>query len=171
MKCCLGVLGMAPILLFAQDWEAVRALRARETHHAETPVQAAKARPKLRNQLERALGLGQMPWPPSLRARTVGALARNWYRIEKIVYEALPGESVAAHVYLPEHVRGPAPAILFYNGHWWAESKMLPDFQVFCITMARYGFFVLRLDPFGQGERGASTRPLSARVEPHTLTP
>jgi dienelactone hydrolase len=52
----------------------------------------------------------------------------------------------------------PAPAILFYNGHWWAESKTLPDFQAFCITMARYGFIVFSFDPFGQGERGVSTR-------------
>jgi dienelactone hydrolase len=33
-----------------------------------------------------------------------------------------------------------------------------PDFQAFCINMARLGFVVLSFDPFGQGERGVSSR-------------
>ncbi len=63
-----------------------------------------------------------------------------------------------AHLYVPEPCQGPAPAILFYNGHWWADSKTRPDFQAFCINAAKLGFVVLTFDPFGQGERGVSTR-------------
>jgi len=48
--------------------------------------------------------------------------------------------------------------VLFYNGHWWPDSKARPDFQAFCINMARMGFVVLSFDPFGQGERGVSSR-------------
>jgi dienelactone hydrolase len=48
--------------------------------------------------------------------------------------------------------------VLFYPGHWWADSKSRPDFQAFCINMARLGFVVLTFDPFGQGERGVSSR-------------
>ena len=55
-------------------------------------------------------------------------------------------------------MQSPAPAILFYNGHWWPDSKSLPDFQAFCVNMARFGFVVLSFDPFGQGERGVSAR-------------
>src|SRR6185312_12065953 len=55
-------------------------------------------------------------------------------------------------------LKGPAPAVLFYNGHWWADSKARPDFQAFCINMARLGFVVLSFNPFGQGERGVSSR-------------
>jgi dienelactone hydrolase len=181
MKTALGILVAAAPLVFAQDWaREVEALRpqtppagdrvfldelenhAKESlaaiHHAQTPEEAAQARPKLRTRLEQALGLPKMPWPPELRARRTGTVIRPGYRIEKIVYEALPGEPVAAHLYIPERLSGPAPAILFYNGHWWAESKTLPDFQAFCITMARYGFIVFSFDPFGQGERGVSAR-------------
>jgi dienelactone hydrolase len=181
MKCTLAILSAMSGLLFAQDWaREVRALHPPPTagqdrafldeledqakaslaaiHHARTPAEAANARPELRRRLDQALGLQQMPWPPRLNARVTGTVQRAGYRIEKIVYEALPGEGVAAHLYVPDHLNGPAPGILFYNGHWWAESKTLPDFQAFCITMARLGFVVFSFDPFGQGERGISTR-------------
>ena len=58
----------------------------------------------------------------------------------------------------PRASTGPAPAVLFYPGHWWPDSKARPDFQAFCINMARLGFVVLSFDPFGQGERGVSSR-------------
>ena len=69
-----------------------------------------------------------------------------------------PGMRVPAHLYVPEGLDRPAPAVLFYPGHWWPDSKARPDFQAFCINMARLGFVVLSFDPFGQGERGVSSR-------------
>jgi dipeptidyl aminopeptidase/acylaminoacyl peptidase len=80
------------------------------------------------------------------------------YRIEKIVFETLPGVQVPAHLYVPDGLAGRAPAVLFYVGHWWPDSKARPDFQAFSINMARFGFVVLTWDPFGQGERGISSR-------------
>ena len=112
----------------------------------------------LRHQLERSLGFGILPWPPALHPRQVSTLRYNGYRVEKLVYESLPGMQVPAHLYLPELADRPAPAVLLYPGHWWADSKARPDFQVFCINMARLGFVVLSFDPFGQGERGISSR-------------
>ena len=101
---------------------------------------------------------GGCPGLPHLRPRVVGVLRRNGYRIEKVVYESLPGSPVPAHLYVPEGLDRPAPAVLFYPGHWWPDSKARPDFQAFCINMARLGFVVLSFDPFGQGERGVSSR-------------
>lgn len=126
--------------------------------HAQTLGEAAARRDVLRLQLRRSLGLDLLPRQHDTRARVAGKLARPGYFIEKIVYESLPGVLVPAHLYLPEKRQGRAPAILFYPGHWWADSKMRPDFQAFCITMARLGFVVLSWDPFGQGERGVSSR-------------
>ena len=74
------------------------------------------------------------------------------------MYQTLPGVQVPAHLYVPEGINSPAPAILFYPGHWWPDSKTRPDFQAFCINAARLGFVVLSFDPFGQGERGISSR-------------
>lgn len=165
----------------AQDWESkVRALRPinRERQeeavlddvqsrakqalaaisHAQTQAEADRLRPELRRKLRESLGLERLPWPPDLRTRHVGTLEREGYRIEKLVWQTLPGVEVPAHLYLPAGVKSGAPAVLFYNGHWWPDSKTRPDFQAFCINMARLGFVVLSFDPFGQGERGQSTR-------------
>ncbi len=119
---------------------------------------ADRMRGPLRQKLMRSLGTDRLPWPPDLRPRIAGILQRDGYRIEKVVYESLPGASVPAHLYVPEQVDAPAPAVLFYPGHWWPDSKARPDFQAFCINMARLGFVVLSFDPFGQGERGVSSR-------------
>lgn len=126
--------------------------------HARTLDEAARRRDQLRARLRRSLGLDLLPASPDLKARHVGSIQKRGYRIEKVVYESLGGSLVPAHLYLPERLDGRAPAILFYPGHWWADSKMRPDFQAFCITMARFGFVVLSWDPFGQGERGVSSR-------------
>ena len=136
--------------------------RAREALAAiprsRTARDADRMREPLRRELERSLGVGRLPWPPALRPRVVGTLRRDGYRIEKVVYESLPGSPVPAHLYVPEGLDRPAPAVLFYPGHWWPDSKARPDFQAFCINMARLGFVVLSFDPFGQGERGVSSR-------------
>lgn len=164
MRAVLALLTSARLLAGAENTAVVdevenRARIALESiRRARSPEEAARARPELRRRLERALGIRKMPWPPKLNAHVVGTAPRPGYRIEKVVWEALPGMEVPAHLYLPERLNAPAPAILFYVGHWWAESKTLPDFQTFCITMAREGFVVLSFDPFGQGERGVSTR-------------
>ena len=120
--------------------------------------EADEARPGLRRRLVHSLGLQRLPWPPDLRPRLVGNLARGDYHVEKVVYQTLPDLLVPAHLYVPNGLTRPAPAVLFYPGHWWADSKARPDFQAFCINMARLGFVVLSFDPFGQGERGVSSR-------------
>src|SRR3954470_15144119 len=123
-----------------------------------TARDADRMREPRRRELGRSLGVGRLPWPPALRPRAVGILRRDGYRIEKVVYDSLPGSPVPAHLYVPEGLDRPAPAVLFYPGHWWPDSKARPDFQAFCISMARLGFVVLTFDPFGQGERGVSSR-------------
>jgi dienelactone hydrolase len=126
--------------------------RARDRREADVARQAQRER------LERSLGLHVLPWPPELKPRAAGTLSRAGYRVEKIIYQTLPGLLVPAHLYVPDKLKEPAPAVLFYPGHWWADSKSRPDFQAFCINMARLGFVVLNFDPFGQGERGVSAR-------------
>ncbi|MEB2360214.1 MAG: prolyl oligopeptidase family serine peptidase [Bryobacteraceae bacterium] len=153
---------LALLLFSARDAPDELEQRARlsleSIRHADTLAGAAAQRPALRARLRGSLGLDLLPAAAYRKARVVGTLLRGRYRIQKIVYETLPGVLVPAHLYLPEKVDSPAPAVLFYPGHWWADSKMRPDFQAFCLTMARLGFVVLTWDPFGQGERGVSSR-------------
>ncbi|HEU0139563.1 MAG TPA: prolyl oligopeptidase family serine peptidase, partial [Bryobacteraceae bacterium] len=156
------ILALALLLVSASDALDELEQRARlsleSIRHADTLADAAAQRPALRARLRGSLGLDLLPPAADLKARVVGTLSRGGCRIEKIVYETLPGVLVPAHLYLPERVDSRAPALLFYPGHWWADSKMRPDFQAFCLTMARLGFVVLSWDPFGQGERGVSSR-------------
>lgn len=136
-----------------------RAIEAQAAiHHAQTHAEADRARPELRRKLRTSLGYERFPWPPNLLVKHVGTLEQQSYRIEKLVWQTLPGVEVPGHLYLPTNVKAGAPGILFYNGHWWGDSKTRPDFQAFCINMARLGFVVLSFDPFGQGERGQSSR-------------
>lgn len=154
----LVLLAALPGLDYLDDLER-RAVRTLESiRRARTPEEAAAARPELRRRLERALGHKQMPWPPKPSGRVVGTVRRSGYRIDKVVFESLPGVLVPGHLYLPESAPTRVPAILFYNGHWYEASKTLPDHQAFAIHMARSGFAVFSFDPFGQGERGVSTR-------------
>jgi dienelactone hydrolase len=122
----------------------------RETWEKETP--------RLRQQLVASLGLARLPKPEPQKLRNVGTIERQDYRIEKLVFESLPGVEVPAHLYRPRAAAGRVPAILFVPGHWWADSKSKTDFQAFSIMMVRRGFVVLTYDPFGQGERGISQR-------------
>jgi len=136
-----------------------RALRSlQQIPHAATPEEARSKRVEIRAKLVRSLGMDQFPEKPELHARTVGTLDFDGYRLEKVVYETLPGVRVPAHLYLPEKISEPVPGIVFYPGHWVVDSKSRPAFQAFCINMARLGFAVLNFDPFGQGERGVSWR-------------
>jgi formylglycine-generating enzyme required for sulfatase activity/dienelactone hydrolase len=113
--------------------------------------------PRLRKKLRSSLGLDRLPKPGPQHLSVVGTLDRGTYRLEKLVYETLPGLEVPAHLYVPKS-EGRHPAILFVPGHWWPDSKTKSDFQSFAISMARWGFVVLTYDPFGQGERGISLR-------------
>lgn len=113
---------------------------------------------RLREQLALSLGLERLPKPQARNVRCTGVIQRPGYRIEKLVYETLPGVEVPAHLYLPQNGTASSPAILFVPGHWWPDAKTKTDFQAFCITAARLGFVVLTYDPVGQGERGISQR-------------
>lgn len=154
----LALLAAPPVFDHLDDLERRAVQRLESIRHASTPEEAAAARPELRRRLERALGHKQMPWPPKPQGRVVGTVRRSGYRIEKVVFDSLPGVPVPGHLYLPEGAGTRVPAILFYNGHWYEASKTLPDHQTFAIHMARSGFAVFSFDPFGQGERGVSTR-------------
>src|SRR3954454_22817970 len=71
-----------------------------------TARDADRVREPLRRELERSLGVGRLPWPPSLRPRVVGILRRDGYRIEKVIYDSLPGSPGPAPLYVPEGLDG-----------------------------------------------------------------
>jgi cephalosporin-C deacetylase-like acetyl esterase len=117
---------------------------------------------------------GGMPERTPLDQRTAGSFERNGYRVEKIVYQSLPGFHIPASLYIPTTGKPPYPGVLFQMGHSLNGKAAVP-YQKCCQGLARLGYLVLAFDPMGQGERtyypkpgGTLTRLNSADSE-HTL--
>ncbi|MBX7259965.1 MAG: acetylxylan esterase, partial [Candidatus Hydrogenedentes bacterium] len=98
---------------------------------------------------------GAWPEPPPLEPRILGSFDRDGYRVEKLVFQTLPGVWMTANAYVPARP-GPMPAILQVHGHW-PGAKQDPVVQARCIGAARQGYFVLSVDAFGAGERAIGT--------------
>jgi dienelactone hydrolase len=87
-----------------------------------------------------------------LNARVTGTIAMDGYRIEKLVFESLPGVHVTALVYVPDAPAGKKPAVLLACGHS-PVGKAHPGYQEIAGRLAKRGYVVLCWDPVGQGER------------------
>ncbi len=87
-----------------------------------------------------------------LRARTVGVIEADGFKIEKVIFESRPRHFVTTNLYLPNGLTKPRAALLLLCGHA-EQAKQYPVYQGICQRFARAGFVVLALDPIGQGER------------------
>jgi len=87
-----------------------------------------------------------------LNARVGATIAGDSYRIEKVVFESVPGFHVTALLYVPDAPAGPKPAVLLACGHS-PLGKAYPPYQEIAIRLARRGYVVICWDPVGQGER------------------
>jgi len=115
-----------------------------------TPEQVRARQEYIRRTITDSLG----GWPDRtpLNARVTGTLQRDGYRVEKVIYESLPGFRVTANLYVPSSGSGPFPAVLGTAGHS-NEGKAAEIYQRGWIGLARRGIVVLAYDPPGQGER------------------
>ena len=148
-----------------------------EKHLARRPrlenAAAVKARgDAFRRQL--LANLGGLPERTPLNAKIVGAIERENFRIEKVIFESLPNFYVTASLYLPKRGTGPYPAILFPLGHE-AGAKSHEAWQYVLGSFATKGFVALAWDPAGQGERVQFFDPnlrsslLAASTREHTM--
>jgi hypothetical protein len=97
--------------------------------------------------------IGGLPEGKSpLNARVTGTIPMDGYRIDKLVFESLPGIHVTALVYVPEGPSGKKPAVLVACGHA-PVGKAHPGYQEIAVRLVRRGYVVLCWDPVGQGER------------------
>ncbi|MPZ19434.1 MAG: hypothetical protein GEV06_16180 [Luteitalea sp.] len=138
------------------DWldaQAEQALSngARKRSDASTAEEIRRRATEVRRQVLEAMG-GLPAERAPLNARITGRLDRGDYRIERLVFESLPGFFVAANLYVPTTGSGPFPALLGTAGHS-DEGKAAPIYQHVWISLARRGIIVLAYDPPGQGER------------------
>ncbi len=95
-----------------------------------------------------------------LNPRITGKIQMDGFRIEKLIFESLPGVYVTALVYVPDGVRTPRPVVLVPCGH---SSNGKAHYQALCQRLARRGYVVICWDPVGQGERSQFWDPKAAR--------
>ncbi len=133
-----------------QQMHAQYAPRAAELDQAaQSAAGAAAYRDSVRARFRRVLG--PLPVRTPLRAQVTGKLARDQYRIEKIIYESQPNHHVTANLYVPAS-KGKKPGVLLFCGHE-QEAKATVSYQKTAILLAQHGFVVLVIDPISQGER------------------
>jgi cephalosporin-C deacetylase-like acetyl esterase len=112
-------------------------------------------REEIRQRLAEAWGWNAFPKIPCpLQPKVLGVLQRDGYRVEKIIFQTLPGVWMTANAYVPDKP-GKLPALLAVHGHW-RGARLDPVVQKRCIGPAKLGYFVLAVDAFGAGERGLS---------------
>lgn len=113
--------------------------------------------------------LGGRPEETPLNPRITGAVERNGYRVEKLIFESMPRVYVTANVYVPTVGKPPFPAILAPLGHS-ANGKAAMRYQYTYQTLARKGYVVITWDPFGQGERIQYLQPGTNHTRMHQIS-
>ncbi|KAF0235832.1 MAG: xylan [Prolixibacteraceae bacterium] len=87
-----------------------------------------------------------------LNAKVTGKLDREYFTVEKIIFESHPGFYVTAALFIPKKLPKPAPAVIYCSGH--TELGFRSDvYQRAMINLVEKGFVVFAFDPIGQGER------------------
>ncbi len=137
----------------ARSLAAKRALQTKAD--AEAYVQTVRA--KIR------VCFGPEPERTPLNPRVTGAVERDGYRIEKVIFDSRPGFPVTANLYLPTGRAQRVPGVVGTCGHS-TNGKAEKAYQSFAQGLARMGYACLIYDPIGQGERLQYVKPdLSAR--------
>ncbi len=100
-----------------------------------------------------AIGGLDIPRTP-LNAKVTERLARDGYRIEKVLFESRPGVYVTGLLFLPDGAKFKPPyhGVILTCGHS-GDGKGAATYQRGAVQGALAGFAVLIYDPISQGER------------------
>ena len=96
--------------------------------------------------------IGSFPEKTPLNINVTGIIHMEGYRVEKLIYESQPGYYVTSALFIPENLKGRAPAILNPIGHSTLSFRR-DIYQHTIINLVKKGFIVLTYDQIGQGER------------------
>ena len=111
-----------------------------------------KQRPQRRRELLEMLSLDPLPRRTPLKARITGALRRDAYRIEKIVFQSMPGLYVTGNFWVPNNADKPLPTILYLCGHSPHPLGAKSNYQDRASWFASRGYPCLVLDTLEFGE-------------------
>jgi dienelactone hydrolase len=118
-----------------------------------TPEQIAAYQTQLREKFLQSIG--GLPSPTPLHPQVTGQVARDGYRVQKVLFESQPRFYVTGLLFLPEASRfkPPYPGVLVPCGHA-KDAKAHDDYQTVGAALALAGMAALVFDPIDQGERG-----------------
>jgi cephalosporin-C deacetylase-like acetyl esterase len=111
-----------------------------------------KQRPQLRRRLLEMLGLDPLPARTPLKAQITGKLEHPTYRIEKLVFQSMPGLYVTGNFYVPAGSPRSLPTILYLCGHMPHPLGAKFHYQDRGIWFASHGYACLVLDTLEFGE-------------------
>lgn len=135
-----------------------------------TPEQVAAYQKNLRGKFLEAIG--GLPARTPLNPRITGVVARDGYRVEKIIFESQPNHCVTALLFLPigAESRPPFPGVLVPCGHA-SQAKAYEAYQTMGALLALNGMAALVFDPIDQGERSQmpSALPKLWGTRAHTM--
>lgn len=94
--------------------------------------------------------IGEFPAKTPLNGKVTGTVNGEGFKVEKIIFESLPGRYVTAHLYLPENSSKPVPACIEMCGHGLNGKG---TGSALAVRMALNGIAVMVVDPIAQGER------------------
>ena len=166
----VGLLLLVPARIWSQE-NAVRRHERMVEHLKKTAAEISsrslsdirtledwkEKRQLLRRELLYMLGLDPLPKRTPLKVEVKGTLERAEYRIEKVVYQSLPGLYVTGNFYLPKVPQGtqraaPLPAILYVCGHSPHPLGAKWSYQDRAAWFAEHRFACLILDTLEFGE-------------------
>ena len=78
-----------------------------------------------------------------------GTIQQDGFHIIKLYYESLPGLYVPANLYVPDNLKGPAPAVLYVCGHSRTQKT---SYQAHPRKFAQLGFVCLIIETIQWGE-------------------
>lgn len=111
-----------------------------------------RRRPELRRQALSMMGFDRMPAKTPLQVRVTGSFERETHRVEKIVFQSMPGLYVTGNLYLPKEATGKHPAVLYLCGHSPGPWGNKADYQHHGIWFARHGYVAFVIDSLEFGE-------------------
>lgn len=111
-----------------------------------------RERPRVLREMRHMLGLDPWPERTPLRAEVTGTVQRPTHRIDKIVFQSMPGLYVTGNLYLPTEVSSPLPTVLYVCGHSPGPHGAKVDYQHHGVWFARHGFAALLIDTIEFGE-------------------
>ena len=111
-----------------------------------------RERPRVLREMRSMLGIEPMPAKTPLRASVTGVIERPTHRIEKIVFQSMPGLYVTGNLYLPKQTAGRLPTVLYLCGHSPSPHGAKFDYQNHGVWFARNGYAAFLIDTIEFGE-------------------